>query len=86
MQEEIKGRLRRTHGLLAACEFPLQLTRWHFPSCDGCMAASPEKVVATATGRQAGVCPPSVPASVYSDAPKQPRYAFFLPQQGALAS
>lgn len=86
MQEEIKERLQRSRWLLAACEFPLQLSRWHFPSCEGCVAASPEKVVAAATGRQAGVCPPSVPALAYSDAPKQPPYALFLPQQGALAS
>lgn len=46
---------------LAAFEFPLQVSRWHFPKCERCVAASPEKVVVTAT---------AVPALVYSDAPK----------------
>lgn len=53
-------------------------------SCDGCMAACPEKVVVTA--RQAGSClPQSVSASVYSAAPSS-LHALILLRSGAPAS
>lgn len=46
---------------LAAFEFPLQVSRWHFPNCERYVAASREKVAVTAS---------AVPALVYSDVPK----------------
>lgn len=54
-------------------------------SCDGCMAACPEKVVVAATDRQVRVCPQPVSSLVCSAAPSS-LYALILLWSGAPAS
>lgn len=70
------------HSLLAACEFPLQLTRWHSPSCGFSMAACPE-VAVTAMGNTLVpapcLCQPQCKVIRTSSL-----CALILPHQGAL--